>query len=583
MRRRDVLAGAAGVALIPAAAWSAAPPDAALEALLMRHARALKDPDAPGTIPDRSARARAALVSDNAMRLRELGAIDRAALSPAAALEYDTARFVYTTLDDLYRRPGHVDLNLRPNAYAVTQMSGQYYWLPDGIGSRSVVATAADADRYIGKLGGFARVLDEESVQIAADARRGVIAPSFVLAKTIAQLRLLRDAPAASNRLTGPVIEQVRAARLAGVEDRATRALREQIVPALSRQIAALEALQPRAKDTAGVWSLPDGETYYAVSCRANTTTSMTPAELHATGLELVASLTAELDTALRAQGFTNGTVGQRIVALGDDARFRMPETDASRAAILEAAERQVAKARAHLPRGFTVIPSDPLLVKRISPAIESGAPGAYYSDGGPGQPGAFYLNLGQVAETPLWRLGTLVAHEGIPGHHFQYSVQRGAGGVSPFRRAVKFSAYTEGWALYAERLADEIGVYDDDPLGRIGMLQAQLFRACRIAVDTGIHYKRWTRQQAIDWMVEHGGEAPTYAEREIDRYCVYPGQACSFKIGETRLRGARERARARMGSRFDLRKYNDLILSRGPYPMDVLDTMVDRWAAETA
>ena len=244
---------------------------------------------------------------------------------------------------------------------------------------------------------------------------------------------------------------------------------------------------------------------------------------------------------------------------------------------MIRAAQAQLAKVKRHLPRGFTVIPDDSIEVRRIPVAIEAGSPGAYYSDGGPGQPGTFFVNLQVVNETPLWRLKTLVHHEGVPGHHFQYSVLRHAS-VSPFRRLVRFSAYTEGWAHYAERLADEIGVYDDDPFGRIGMLQAQLFRACRIAVDTGIHYKRWTRDQAIDWMVAHGGEGRNYAEREIDRYCVYPGQACSFKIGQERIHSLREAARARLGSRFSFQRYNDLVLAAGPMPLDVMDAMVARW-----
>lgn len=578
MRRRELLGGMALAAVMPARVLAAADGDAALGALLARHAGELKDPDTLGAIPDRSAAGRARATADNARRLAELRAIDRASLSPKGTIDYDTALFVYTTFDDLSRRYGHVDLNLRPNAYVVTQMSGQYYWLPDNIGARSPMKSAADADRYIAQLEGFARAVDDENQQIAHDAGLGVVPPTFVLAKTIAQLKALRDAPLAENSLTQSAVQRARAGGLSGVEARAAAALKDKAVPALDRQIAALTALQPRATDVAGVWHLPNGEDYYAAACRANTTTKLTPAELHEIGLDLVARLSAETDAALRAQGMTSGSVAERIIALGKDPRFALPEDDSGRAQVIAAAEKQIAKVKSHLPRGFTHIPDDPILVRRIPPAIDAGGPGAYYSDGGASQPGVFYVNLHTVAETPLWRLKTLVHHEGIPGHHFQFSVLRHAPALSPFRRVVRFSAYTEGWAHYAERLADEIGVYDDDPLGRIGMLQAQLFRACRIAVDTGIHYKRWTRDQATDWMVAHGGEARSYAEREIDRYCVFPGQACSFKIGQERIHAAREKARARLGSRFSLQRYNDLVLAGGPLPLDVLDAVVERW-----
>jgi uncharacterized protein (DUF885 family) len=175
----------------------------------------------------------------------------------------------------------------------------------------------------------------------------------------------------------------------------------------------------------------------------------------------------------------------------------------------------------------------------------------------------------------PLWRLPTLAHHEGIPGHHFQYSVLRAAGDLSLFRRLVRFSAYTEGWALYSERVADELGVYQDDPAGRIGLLQSELFRAARIVVDTGIHHRRWPREQAIRWMIENVGEPPAAAQREIDRYCVYPGQACSFMVGATQIRAVREQARQRLGSRFDVRDFHDLVLRSGPMPLDVLEAMV--------
>jgi uncharacterized protein (DUF885 family) len=211
---------------------------------------------------------------------------------------------------------------------------------------------------------------------------------------------------------------------------------------------------------------------------------------------------------------------------------------------------------------------------------VENGAPGAFYDPGTAGQAGIFSLNLRSPADQPLWRLPTLAHHEGIPGHHFQASALASAGALSPFRRIVRFSAYTEGWALYAEQVADEMGCYENDAVGRIGYLQSMLFRAARIVVDTGIHYKRWTRAQAVDWMVTNAGESPIPAQREIDRYCVYPGQACSFKVGQNQIVASREAARAKMGARFDIRGFHDVVLLGGPMPMQTLLQALERWSA---
>lgn len=267
-------------------------------------------------------------------------------------------------------------------------------------------------------------------------------------------------------------------------------------------------------------------------------------------------------------------------MALDRDPRFLKPDSDAGRMQIIDAANARLDSIRELLPVAFTVRPDDPVEVRRVSPAIEHGAPGGFYSASrSPDHPSVIFINLRSVEENALWRIPTLLHHEGIPGHHFQASVLKSADGLSMFRRTVRFSAWTEGWALYAEQLADEIGAYEDDPFGRIGYLQGQLFRACRVVVDTGLHHSRWTREQAIGWMMANGGESRDAAEREIDRYCVYPGQACSFKVGQQQILASREQARALLGARFDLRAYNDMVLASGPLPMEVLEAVTNRWA----
>jgi uncharacterized protein (DUF885 family) len=510
---------------------------------------------------------------------RELATIDRKALSPAAMLDYDVAAFVYRTLTDQLARYGYVDINLRPSPYVVSQMNGAYYWLPEFIGTNHPLQNKQDVDAYFARLAALGTALDQETARITHDAGLGVVLPNFTLEKTIAQLKTLRDSPPSQSALIAPAVQRASKQGLGDIRARAETVFNQSVVPALSRQVAALEALRPKATDTAGVWHLPDGEAYYASAVRSNTTSTIAVPELHQLGLQQVADISAQLDKSFRALGYTQGSVGARIKALNGDARFLAPENDQGRAQLLQAARQILARITARLPKAFRTIPAAPLEVRRVPIAIENGAPAAYYSEGVGKDPGVYLLNLKSPAELPLWRLPTLTHHEGIPGHHFQSAVLNAAGEASQFRRLVRFSAYTEGWALYAERLADELGVYENDPSGRIGLLQSELFRAARIVVDTGIHYKRWTRQQATQWMIDNAGEPSGSAQREIDRYCVYPGQACSFMVGRNEILAARNQAQAKKGSRFDVRDFHELVLRSGPVPMQVLHSAVAQWS----
>ncbi len=277
----------------------------------------------------------------------------------------------------------------------------------------------------------------------------------------------------------------------------------------------------------------------------------------------------------------TQGSVGERIRALDKDPRVLKPDTDAGRAELLTYARDHLAHVHDLLPRAFRTLPDRDITVDRVPVAIEAGAPGAYYSgppaDGS--RPGVIAINLKTTDEWPLWRLATLTHHEGDPGHHLQHAVFRKAAPDAPlYRSFAQYSAYVEGWALYAEHVAVEIGAYENDPFGRIGAVQSALFRAARIVVDTGIHAKRWSREEATRWMVENAGEQQTSAQREIDRYCVYPGQACAFMVGRIAFLKAREAARARLGARFDVRDFHERVLAAGPAPMQVVARMTQDW-----
>ncbi|WP_380874160.1 hypothetical protein ACFB49_46120 [Sphingomonas sp. DBB INV C78] len=599
-RRRFLEASAAGalfgVAGAPQFAFAQGSADAALEALLQRHAEAYlhRSPEEATSnnydvgananlralLDDRSLAARASDRAAIAQALADLKRIDRAALGQRAALDYDVAAFVYETLADLLGRYGYVDGNLRPSPYVVSQMNGAYYWLPDFIGGRHPIDTKADAEAWLLRVAALATALDQETDRIRHDAGIGIIPPTFVIQKTIAQIKGLRDGAPLQSALIAPALAKITAKGFGDYGARAEKIFRTRIAPALSRQIAALEAVAPKAVDTAGVWRLPDGDAYYAASVRSNTTADIAPGELHKVGLAQCQQLIAEIDTLLKAQGLNQGSVGQRIAALNVDPRFKVSDDDAGRAKLIALAESSLKDVTSRLPQAFGNTSLNPIVVRRIPPAIEAGAPGAFYSEGAPGQPGVYSLNLKDPGEHATWRLPTLTHHEGIPGHHFQYSVLAHAPEMPLFRKMVRFSAYTEGWALYAQQVADELGVYENNPFGRIGYLQSELFRAARIVVDTGIHHERWTKDQAVKWMVENAGEQPIATEREVTRYAVYPGQACSFKVGANRIVAAREAARKAMGAGFDVRKFHDLVLESGPVPLAVLEKAVAAWAA---
>ena len=275
----------------------------------------------------------------------------------------------------------------------------------------------------------------------------------------------------------------------------------------------------------------------------------------------------------------STGTVGERIHALYQDPALRYPNDDPGKARLIAYLNRLVVAMQARLPKWFATLPKAPVEIRRVPKAIEAGAPGGYYNPGSldGSRPGIYWINLRDTAEVPRWSLPTLTYHESIPGHHLQLSLQQEAD-LPLLRKMMFFSAYGEGWALYAEQLADEMGVYDDDPLGKVGYLQSALFRACRLVVDTGLHAQRWSREQAITWMAEHDGDQVSSVTTEIERYCVWPGQACSYKIGVNTWNRLRDKARTALGPRFDIRRFHDAGLLQGAMPLTVLEGVINRW-----
>jgi uncharacterized protein (DUF885 family) len=533
-------------------------------------------------LTDRSPEGQAAIKQDVRETLGRLKTIDTGSLSPDQALHVDVVRTVYETSVEGFDFPfGDMALlnsnwSYRNSPYAVAQNTGAFVEIPGFLNSSHLIETKEDADAYIARMEAYAGQLDGETARVIADGERGVILPDFLMEKTINQLRNAARSPVEKWGIVTSVA--TRAAELnGGYFDKAKALAENKIGPAMERQIAALEALAPRATSDAGMWARPDGEAYYNWALGAGTTTTMSPDEVHEMGLEELAALHARMDPILRSIGYTDGPVGDRMTALGDDPRYHFAEGDKGRAEIMAFIETTLEDIRARMPQAFETLVPGYLEVTRIPPEVEAGAPGAY---GGPGsidgkQPGHFWINLRSTDLHNRFNLADLTYHEAIPGHVWQgeYTFKQPL-----VRSLLAFNAYSEGWALYAQQIADELGVYDDFPVGRLGYLQSLAYRACRLVVDTGLHAKRWTREEAIDWFVTNNGSNPDEIRGEVDRYCAWPGQACGYKVGHTTIGRLRDKAKAALGDHYDFRRFNDAVVLGGNVPMTVLGRVIDNY-----
>ena len=521
-------------------------------------------------------------------RLKTLQAIDLKALSPGTRTDVDVVRTSHEVAAEGSAFPFgdmavlNLNFSYRNAPYVVAQNTGAFVEVPDFLDSQHIIANAADAGAYLARVEAYAAALDGETERLKHDRALGVIAPAFLLDKTLKQQRGARAQPIDQWVLTTSIAKRTK--NMPG--DHAAHALRlvaEKVAPAMDRQIAELAAHRDRATMDAGVWKLPQGDAYYAWALRASTTTKMTPDEVHAMGLEQLKALQSEMDGLLNGLGYTKGTVGERMTALGKDPQYLFPNTDAGRQQILDYINGRLADVRTRLPRAFATMVPGRLLAKRVPVEIEAGAPGGY---AGPGTidgsvPGNYYINLRDTSIWPRHALPTLSYHEGIPGHIWQgeYTFK-----LPLVRSLLAFNAYSEGWALYAEQLASELGVYEGDPVGRLGYLQSIAFRACRLVVDTGIHAKRWTREYAINWFATTNGSTVEEVQSEVDRYCAWPGQACGYKVGHSEILRLRDKAKAALGDRFDLRLFDDAVVLGGNVPLTVLGRNIDAHiAARTA
>ena len=513
--------------------------------------------------------------------LASLAAVNRSALSPAAKLNLEVVTYSLANQTVAPRRFG-LDSAIRP--YRIFQQGGAYFSVPDFLNTAHTINTRDDAEAYLSRLEAFAVALDQDSAMQRIEASRGYLAPAWSLDLTLGQMAKLREQKAEESSIVQSLVKRAKARDIEGRwEKRAERIVEERVYPALDRQMALVRELRASSRPGDGVWRVPHGDEIYAVALEQATTTRFTPAEVHRMGLQQVAQISAELDRILKGQGMSRGTVGERLAALNVTPSQLYPNTDEGRAALIAGLNEGVRAMDARLPQAFATLPKAPLEIRRVPVEIQDGASNGYYNraslDGS--RPAIYFINLKDTGDWPKYSLPALTYHEGAPGHHLQISLAQESEDIPTLRKVGGFSAYSEGWALYAEQLADELQAYRD-PLERAGYLQSFLFRAARLVVDTGLHSKKWTRERATDYLVATTGFARPRSQREVERYCTQAGQACSYKVGHMAWSRAREEAKRSLGRRFDLKRFHE-ILKDGAMPLTILERRIRERTAEAA
>lgn len=512
-----------------------------------------------------------------------LHSYDRKGMTGDAALSYDVLDFFLATQVEGDR--------FRYHDYPINQMFGEQSTLPNFMASTHQVTTKNEGERYVERLKMFPVKLGQVLDGVKLRESKGIVPPQFTVEEVIEQMTKFIAKPAKEHMLYTSFKEKLDKIP-AGDMDSATReklladvaaAIDGSVYPTYKKLIEYYTGLLPKAQGNFGVWHLPDGPAFYAWCVRQHTTTDFTPEQVHQMGLEEVARISAEMDEILKSKGLVDGTIGDRVRTLSKDPSQLYPDNDEGRAQILKDYQAILDDINAKLDKAFDVRPKLGVTVKRVPEFSQATAPGAYYEPGSfdGTRPGIFYANLRTIGETPKLGMHTLAYHEGIPGHHFQIAVAQDLKGVPFFRRVLNFTAYAEGWALYAERLAWELG-FENDPLDNLGRLRDEMMRAVRLVVDTGIHSKQWTREQAIQYMYDNTGMLQTDVKSEIERYFVAPGQALGYKVGMLKILQLREKARKELGDKFDLRKFHNEVLTHGALPLVLLERVIDDWIAKT-
>ena len=513
---------------------------------------------------------------------KTLRSYDRTRMEPAVRLSAD---IMQAFLDESVEGE-----QFRHHDYPLNQMFGVQSEMPNFMMTLHPVVSKKEARNYVIRLGLFGRKFDQVLEGLHIRESKGCLPPHFVILRVLEEMKNFISTPPRENPLY-----TVFAEKLSGLEklsqadrtqllDNAAAQIDTVVYPAYHKLIDYFSTLEQKTEADAGVWNLPDGDAYYANRLRTNTTTNYTPEQVHQIGLQEVDRLEGKMRSIFTELGY--GMIEsptRKLNELGKDEQFLYQNTDDGRRAALVEYQRILDEVDSKLDAFFNLRPKAGIKVERIPEFREKTSAGAYYQmpsmDGK--RPGTFYANLRDMKETQKFGMKTLAYHEGIPGHHFQIAITMELKKVPYFRRVLPFTAYVEGWAMYSEQLCREIGMYQDDPYGELGSLDSELFRAVRLVVDTGIHYKRWTREQAIEYMQADSAQERESVVSEIERYFVMPGQACAYKIGMIKIVELREKARAALGEKFDLRTFHDAVLKNGSLPLSILEQVIDEYIAK--
>jgi uncharacterized protein (DUF885 family) len=518
-------------------------------------------------------------------RVREARAgLDRYGPEGLTGQELLTWKVTAWFLDDIIRQG-----EFEHSGYRVNQISGATVDLPQFLTDGHVIKSERSAERYLSRLKEFGRVLREVKVRVEDDRANGVVPPDFVIDQALTGMRAFIKGGAESNPLVTTLpaklekVEGLAETERARMLADAKSIVQREVIPGYEAMIGLFEDMRKSANHDAGIWRIPNGEAIYAAALKSNTTTELSAEEVHQLGLSEVARIESEMLAILDAEGIKGKNLADRVNQLNTRADQLFSNDDAGRAQMLDYLKAFDARVMAVAPKFFKTIPPQPLEIVRVPEYSQDAAPGGYYNppalDGS--RPGRFYINQKNTADNPKYGLATLMVHEGSPGHHFQLSAAQLIEGVPVLRKVLPFNAYAEGWALYAERIAKtDMGLYDQDPLGDLGRLQAEMFRAVRLVVDTGMHAKRWSREESIEYMVAKTGMTEAEVTREIERYVVWPGQATGYKVGQLAILRMRERAERELGAAFDIKGFHDVLLMNGGMPLEILDEAVSDWIA---
>ena len=508
---------------------------------------------------------------------------DRSTLSGQKLISYDVLDFFLQDIID--------DNKFKNYGYSQTQRGGNYQGIINFMSNMHRIDNESDAEDYISRISQIGLSFNNTLIQVAKEQKNGVIPPDFIITKILENLHNIRDPELAENELVKDFnkkldkVTDLDSDSKAQLHQKMIVQMQEVVIPAYDKMISFYEELLTEADSKAGVWKFPNGAEYYQFRVKSSTTSDYTPEYLHQLGLKEVDRIVSQIKTILIEQGYDveSKEIGQILNDMSKDPQFLYADNEEGRAKILKDYQIIINEIDKEMGKTFGVLPTGKVVVKRVPEFREkTSAGGSYSSPSKNGErPGTFYANLYDVTATPKFGMRTLAYHEAVPGHHFQLAIQNELQGLPIFRTMIGFTGFTEGWALYAERLAAELG-FQKNPFDDIGRLQAELLRAVRLVVDTGIHHKRWSREQAIKYMAETTGFAMTDVISEIERYIVWPGQALAYKVGMIKIMELREKTKNELKDKYDVKEFHTTVLKNGALPLTMLEEQINIYIAET-